>query len=693
MTERLARVPAWAWLAGIVGLSWLLRLWLVRGMAAPFVFVDEAIYTELARSLADTGSFAVRETAVSGYSILYPALLAPVYALFDNLVDAYAAAKATNAVVMSLAAIPTYLLARRVTGERLALLGAAIAVVVPSMAYTGTMTTESLFYPVALGFAFVLVRYLERPGWPWLAALVAALVIAFATRSQSLAFVPAIATAPLLLALLRSRRSALSPFVPLYALGAAAAIGLVVLQVVRGRSLSDLLGAYSIVGEGGYDVGQVLRFWLWHVETVTLYVCVVPVVALVVLLFQARRLAPALQAHLAATLSLVVTSTLVVAAFASRFAADRVQDRYLFFLAPLLVIVLLAWVELGAPRPVLALGVGAVIAVGLVTAFPYDRFVGEPTKSDTFSLIPLWTVNEYLVGGSYRLTVLVAAIVFLAILVFVPARRAIVVPIVLLGLFVVLSQPVWAGPHGVLVAGRGALYTGIRGVERDWIDGQVNGDGSVAVLWTGRADRFTVNQNEFFNRAVGDVYYTVAPTPGGIGETAVGPGPDGILRTADRKTIDAPYALLDGSISPDGSIVAADVPLGITLWRLQGPLASTTSLDGIYPNDTWSGQNVRWARRQCSGGELEVRLHSDPNLVGSELTDVLASVGGRPVARIAVPPTGVVQLRVPLTAVDGTCTVDFLVTPTRIPANRIEGSTDVRPLGVHFDSFVYQRPA
>ncbi len=192
---------------------------------------------------------------------------------------------------------------------------------------------------------------------------------------------------------------------------------------------------------------------------------------------------------------------------------------------------------------------------------------------------------------------------------------------------------------------------------------------------------------------MGDVYYTVAPTPGGIGETAVGPGPDGTLRTADGKTIDAPYALLDGSISPDGSIVAADVPLGITLWRLQGPLASTTSLDGIYPNDTWSGRNVRWARRQCSGGELEVRLHSDPNLVGSELTDVLASVGGRPVARIAVPPTGVVQLRMPLTAVDGTCTVDFLVTPTRIPANRIEGSTDVRPLGVHFDSFVYQRPA
>ena len=120
---------------------------------------------------------------------------------------------------------------------------------------------------------------------------------------------------------------------------------------------------------------------------------------------------------------------------------------------------------------------------------------------------------------------------------------------------------------------------------------------------------------------------------------------------------------------------------------------STTTLTGIYPNDTWSGGHVTWTRRHCRGGELDVGLHSDPNLVGDELTDVLATVRGRPAARIVVPPVGAVQLRVPLTAVDGTCTVDFLVTPTRIPAKRVEGSTDVRNLGVHFDTFVYNRPA
>ncbi|MGI8974890.1 MAG: hypothetical protein ACR2HI_12050, partial [Gaiella sp.] len=106
MRERLAAIPAWALLGGIVVLSATLRLWLVRGMVAPFVFVDEAIYSELARSFADGEGYAIRELPVSGYSLLYPVLIAPAYGLHDGLVDAYGAAKAINAVVMSLAAVP-----------------------------------------------------------------------------------------------------------------------------------------------------------------------------------------------------------------------------------------------------------------------------------------------------------------------------------------------------------------------------------------------------------------------------------------------------------------------------------------------------------------------------------------------------------------------------------------------------------
>jgi hypothetical protein len=103
--ERAARVPDAAWLAAIISVSVLARLWLVHKMPGPYIFVDELIYSELARSLADSGTFAIRDVPVHGYSILYPALLVPAYRLFDALPDAYAAAKATNTIAMSLAAV------------------------------------------------------------------------------------------------------------------------------------------------------------------------------------------------------------------------------------------------------------------------------------------------------------------------------------------------------------------------------------------------------------------------------------------------------------------------------------------------------------------------------------------------------------------------------------------------------------
>ena len=693
LRARLVRIPDAAWLAAIVTVSAVARAWLARGMPAPFVFVDELIYSELARSLAETGSFAVRGVPTSGYSTLYPALLAPAYLLFDNLTTAYGAARAANSVAMSLVAVPAWLLTRRVVDRPLALLAAVLAVAVPSMAYTATLVTENLFYPLAVTFAWTLVLVLERPSWLRVGVLALALGACLATRSQALGFLGAVVLAPLVLAVLRRDTRVVRAFLPL--LGGLAGLVVVVVgvQLARGRALSELLGAYSVVGEAGYDVGVALRFWLWHLEELTLYVAVVPLVALVVLLARGRRLDPRLQEHLAATVALLITSTLVVATFASRFASDRVQDRYLFFLVPLLVVVLLAWVELGAPRPAVVLGAAALTAVGLVVAFPYTRFIGEPAKSDTFGLLPLWTINEHLVGGSYRLTVLVGACVLVALMALVPTRLAIAVPIVLLLLFAVASRPVWSGPHGVLRSGEGALFQGIRGVDRDWIDSAVPAGDDVAVLWTGRADRFTVNQNEFFNRRVGDVYYTTAPTPGGIGETRVAVGEDGVLRTAAGATIRTPYALLDGSVTPDGVVVARDDTLGTTLWRLTGPLASTTKVTGLYPNDTWSGRRVGWKRLRCLGGELVVTLHSDPTLFAGRLSEVLATVRGQPVARMRVPPEGSVTMRVPLEPSGNTCEVRFAVSPTLVPAEVLPGSKDRRELGVHFDSFFHEQPA
>src|ERR671918_2100648 len=108
-------VPAWAWLGGLVVVSTVVRYGLGRRVIAPWIFVDEIIYSELAKGFAASGEFVIRdEQDGSGYGVLYPLLISPAFALFDSLPSAYAAAKAINALLMSLTAIPVFLLARRV---------------------------------------------------------------------------------------------------------------------------------------------------------------------------------------------------------------------------------------------------------------------------------------------------------------------------------------------------------------------------------------------------------------------------------------------------------------------------------------------------------------------------------------------------------------------------------------------------
>jgi len=153
----LARVPTWAWLTAIVVTSAALRALLARQLVAPFIMVDELIWSELARGIADAGEPLLRDQPNPGYSVVYPLLISPAYLLFDSLPAAYAAVKTMNAVLMSLAAIPAFFVARRVVGRSYALLAAVLTVAVPSLAYTGTVMTENAFYPLFLVVILVLL--------------------------------------------------------------------------------------------------------------------------------------------------------------------------------------------------------------------------------------------------------------------------------------------------------------------------------------------------------------------------------------------------------------------------------------------------------------------------------------------------------------------------------------------------------
>ena len=690
MTDRLRAVPAWGWLGAIVLVSFALRAWLARGMLGPFIMVDELIYSELAKSFADSLTFAVREIPTRGYGVVYPASIAPAYALFDRVPDAYAALKTINSLVMSLAAVPAYLIARRVVREPLALLAAVLAVAIPSMVYTATVMTENAFYPVFLLAALLLLRMVEQPTARSQVAFLAVVALALLTRAQAVAIVPAALTAPLLLGAFgrTGLGAALRPYRLLYGVVAAGGLLVVAAQLARGRSLSSLLGAYAVVGEGSYDVGKAARFLVYHLAELDLYMGAVPVAAAILLVWRARSLDRPLQALLAVTLSLTAWFALVVATFASRFA-DRIQERNLFVVVPLFLVLLLAWVERGAPRPRYVTPAAAAASALLVLAIPFERFITTSSVSDTLMLLPWWAVlSKTGIGWVAPLALLLAALLAAALVV-VPRRYVLVVPLLVLAYWVVVLKPIWFGPYpyGVRQAGAGALFQGIRGAPRDWIDAAVPAGADVAILYTGRADRFTVNENEFFNRAVGQVYFTAGPTPGGIGEIPVTVGArDGVVRLADGSAIAPGYLLADGSVEPEGTAVARDLGLGMTVWRIDGPLVlASTKVTGLY-DDRWSGPTVTWTRKQCRGGTLTVSLSGDATLFPDGQT--VTAAGGE---SVRVLPNRVARLTVPVRPRAGVCVARFAVAPTAVPRDVLPGSGDDRLLGTHFTAFAYER--
>ena len=693
MGRTLRRVPVWAWLAAIVVGSATFRAVLGHGIVAPFIMVDEVIWSEVARGLADAGEPLLRDEPDPGYSILYPLLISPAYALFESLPDAYAAVKTLNAVVMSLAAIPAFLLAQRVVKEGLALLAALLAVALPSLAYTGTVMTENLFYPLFLFVVLGLVLVLESPTAPRIVLLFALLGLAFATRVQAVALLPAFALAPLLLAVFRRRGvgSTISRFRWLYGGLALLALAALVVQLAPERSLGDLLGAYSPVGESGYDLGEALRYLVWHAAELSLYVLVIPLAATVVLVGRARSLDRPLQAFLAATLALTACLVPVVALFAARFS-DRIEERNLFYVAPLLLILLLAWLERGAVRPRVLAPVAAIGSALVVLLIPFDRFLTTSAITDTLMLLPFWSLQDRIGAGWIAPAAVLVALALAGAFLLVPRRYALVLPFLVLALWAVSLRPIWWGTHGFERFAQGSLFQGIQAAERDWIDRALP-DGEAGFLWTGRTDRLTVNQNEFFNRSVGRIYYLDSPTPGGLPEHRVSIDPKTGRVTYDAGALPpVKYLLADSSFEPDGTPVASDKGWGVTLWRVNPPLVSSVQVDGVYPSDTWSGKNVTYLRRRCVPGRLSVSLSSDAGLFFHPQT-IVARSNGAVVGRIRLQPEGRAVLSVPVAPLAGTsvCRVMFTVTPTAVPAEVTGGeSPDPRELGVHFNRLVYK---
>src|SRR6478609_1398845 len=99
-------------LTAVVALSFVLRSIAALGHPSPRYFPDEYIYASLARSIADGNGLQIRGGAAHFPALLEPLLSSPFW-LSGDAATAYRVTLLWHALAMSLAAVPVFMLCRR----------------------------------------------------------------------------------------------------------------------------------------------------------------------------------------------------------------------------------------------------------------------------------------------------------------------------------------------------------------------------------------------------------------------------------------------------------------------------------------------------------------------------------------------------------------------------------------------------
>jgi Dolichyl-phosphate-mannose-protein mannosyltransferase len=683
-------IPTWAFLAGLIALSTVIRfLYAIRDPAA-WIFPDETVYAELGKSLAYAGEFAIRDNpGTGGLGVVYPLLIAPAFALFDTVEGAHDAVKAINSVLMSLAAIPIYLIARRLVSRALALTATALSLAIPSLAYTGTVMTENAFYPVTAAWALLLLRALERPTLGRQALVVLGIGVAYLTRAQAASFVPILVTSILLLSVLEDRWRfwrGLWNYRATWALLMLGVLAVFVRQALRGESLTDILGAYTALTDFTYEIGDVAHWALYHLSELVILLGVFPFAAFLIL--AAIDLRPAAQREhrifAAASVSFVGWFLVVVSAFANTPVALRIEERYFFHVAPFFFIALVAWVGRQAPRPWWALWPAVLFTAALPAALPINNFLNETAVHDTMGLLPIWRWRDRLFSvESIDEVVVGAAILGALIVVLIPRRYVILLPIALFLYFGAATRPVEAI---IYRASYGAWEAGVRPVS-NWVDRAVGEDANVAQVWTGGGNEFAFWESEFYNRSVGPVYALSRPYDS-FGQRNATILPSGRVEYMGDP-LELEYALTDAWTELRGEIVALNELTAMVTYRIDGQLFVVENLQGLYP-DRWTGSSAVYRRYSCAGGSVRFTVDTNPVLHRRPFT-VRVLQHGAETQRLRLPARPPIKvLSIPLRPANGVCDV-LLEIPTRSATAATPG--DLRLLGLRFRRVRYLPPS
>jgi hypothetical protein len=397
-----ATVPARLLLSGIVAASFALRFAAALWHTTPLYFPDEYIYSGIARSLAESGRPLIRGESAHFPAMLEPLLAAPFWLTHDPAL-AYRLTQAENALAMSLAAIPVYLLVRRLGGGTgAALAAAALTVASPDLFFSAFVLADAIAYPLVLGAVYVGVCALARPTRAAQLGFAALALLATFTRIQYV-FLPLVFVAAALVVERGAVRAVWSRFrlsLLMYAapLALAAALG-----------PRRLLGYYSGVANLHVRPGEIVH-WLGTDAMLLAYAAGFALVpgAVAGLVFALRRPGSREECGLAALSVGLLVGLFAEAALYATNGSDRFQERYLMVLLPLVFPVFWLWLRRGRP----ARHAVALVALGLLALsarVPLSGYTVSDAKQDSPFLMGVFRLEKAVGVGDGSLAIALGA--------------------------------------------------------------------------------------------------------------------------------------------------------------------------------------------------------------------------------------------------------------------------------------------
>jgi hypothetical protein len=498
---------------------------------------DEVGYTHLAVGIAHSLTpITLSHGGSQRPNQLYPLLISPIWGLFGN-VAAFRITHIWNVLLMSSAAIPGYLLAREVVPRRwAAYVVAALVVLTPWMTLSLAELTEVVAYPACVWALLAMQRALAEPSPKRDLVAIAVIALASFGRLQLVLLAPVLVVAMVIhelgyaLAaggerrerLREAGRRLLRRHAPLSALGL---LGVVIgVPLLLGGTLSRLFGFYGDTLAGVTFNSLTFDLARSYFVFIALGLGALPA-ALSLGFWGESLLSPvSRRAHAFATLSVItiVALTLQVAEVSVRFNEGVLQERYVFYMVPLLAVGMCAALLLTRRPMAMVLGGSLVLAL-LVGSTHYEA----PRSAFWYQVSPAMTgLYDWIAPafgaaggptanpGASRLVSIGVAVLAAGVIVSLLARRvrlprllAALAALTLVFCAVETEHALWSVVNGSS-SGRGFGDGALTGV--DWVDRSLPSGAAAAqvVSNVGGVDhsRGLWEDSEFWNRSIVGAY-------------------------------------------------------------------------------------------------------------------------------------------------------------------------------------------